>query len=137
MPRPHRPLDHRVYYPCDYLVHPHAFGSLTQQAEWTMPAGGDQRSLRVAQVLHEMARRVAERNDRHDAALVCRQFGFSKQQWSRCLHGQQWMGETVLAAINWLLDQPLSPKGARAGSRSPARAEIRRQPPTPGASSDR
>lgn len=125
MVRHPRPLERRRLTPRDYLQHPHDFGSLTRSPQWWVPEGGDARSLLVALVAHEMARRVAERKDPHDAALVCGRFGFSKQHWSRCLNGWTWMGETTLSALIWLLDQPLSPAGVRAGGRVPDRTSLR------------
>ena len=71
-----------------------------------MPRAGDARSLAVAGVQHRVACLVRYRGDRHAAAVVTEQFGFSKQYWSLCLSGQAWMGETVLAAAIGLLVEP-------------------------------
>ena len=62
--------------------------------------------MAVAQVQHVLACLVRDRGDRSAAARVSARFGFSKQYWSRCLHGEAWMGETVLAAAIWVLTSP-------------------------------
>lgn len=97
----HRSLDRRILLPRDYLVDPFQFGS-QPAPRWVLPPGGDERSLRVALVQHEVARllhlhcpRVGQR--------VADRFGFSRRQWSKCTWGEAWMGETLFAAAIWAL----------------------------------
>lgn len=97
-PRPVHFLDHRGgLLPRDYLADPPRFGT-THDARWRVPPGGDLRALHVAYVCHLVAVGVRARGDRDLARRLQAGFGFSKQVWSRCLLGQAWMGETVLAA---------------------------------------
>lgn len=94
---PSRSLALRSLVPLDYLANRGDFG-LHPRPTWTLPAGGDPRSLQVAMVTHDVVLLVRNLKDRALARRVCARFGFSKQLWSRCLHGETWMGETVLAA---------------------------------------
>ena len=101
-----RRLDRRTLLPRDYLDDPFTFGRATAVA-WRRPAGGDEASRQVAMVQHQVAFLVGQRQDRTAAHRVSARFGFSKQYWSLCLHGQAWMGETVLAAaVSILLNEP-------------------------------
>jgi len=101
-----RRLDRRALRPRDYLDHPHEFG-WAEHPTWRLPAGGDERSMRVAQVEHDVARLVRRHAGRHAAALLGARFGFSRSHWSDALHGHTWMGETLLAAaVAALLERP-------------------------------
>jgi len=92
-----RRLDNRSLFPRDYLLEPHRFGS-DPDATTILPAGGDPVSLAVAVVQHRLACVIRARDDPNLARVVTRRFSFSKSFWSRCMLGQSWMGETVLAA---------------------------------------
>ncbi|GAB3077725.1 hypothetical protein [Pedococcus soli] len=94
---PSRSLGHRSLVPRAYLHDQYQFG-LDPRPAWTLPANGDPRSLQVAMVTHDVVLALRSRSDRELARRVCQRFGFSKQLWSRCLLGESWMGETVLAA---------------------------------------
>ena len=99
-----RSLDRRTLAPRDYLVDPWLFG-LRPDTPARTASGGDPRSRAVAEVQHQLAYRLRLQDDRHAAARVTQRFGFSKQQWSNCLLGRTWMGETGMAAAVWLLHQ--------------------------------
>jgi hypothetical protein len=95
------PLDRRLLLPREYLVDPYRFGTdLTPQ--WVLPPGGDQRSLRVAMVQHDIARLLRSHCPRIGQRVGDR-FAFSRQQWSKCTRGQAWMGPTVLSGAIWAL----------------------------------
>lgn len=58
------------------------------------------RSLQVALVQHTLACRLRDeaRTGIGPGAALGRRFGFSRQHWSRCIHGDSWMGSTTMAA---------------------------------------
>lgn len=101
-----RRLDRRLLRPLDYLENPHEFGWAVHPA-WRIPAGGDERSMRVAQIEHQVSLLVRRHAGRHAASSLGAYFGFSKSHWSDALRGHTWMGETLLAAaVAALLERP-------------------------------
>ena len=114
MPPSPRLLRTRSLAPRDYLADPFQFGRASAP-RWVLPVGGDVRSLQVAMVTHGVVVLVRGLRDRRLAGRVCARFGFSKQLWSRCLLGETWMGEVVLAAaVSELLGAPCPQSGRRA-----------------------
>jgi hypothetical protein len=100
---PHRPspLDRRVLLPRDYLENPWQFG-VHPAPRWILPPGGDERSMRVAMVQHDVARLLRLHCPRVGQRVADR-FAFSRQQWSKGLRGHAWMGSTLLAGAIWAL----------------------------------
>jgi hypothetical protein len=96
-----RPLDRRLLQPREYLGDPHQFGA-DPVPQWVLPPGGDERSLRVAMVQHDIARLLGIHCPRI-GQQVGNRFAFSRQQWSKCCRGQAWMGQTVLSGALWAL----------------------------------
>lgn len=88
----------RRLLPRDYLDPPEAFG-LRDPIRWVVPADGDGTSQRVARVEHRLVVAWRLGDHRPSGPEMGRRFGFSRQTWSRCMLGERWMGETVLAAV--------------------------------------
>jgi hypothetical protein len=106
MPQPPQPprrlLDRRRnLLPRDYLTDPYQFGTHPAPT-WTIPAGGDRVSRDVARVQHEIVLLLHAHAPRA-GARAARRFGFSRQLFSKAVHGSAWMGETILAASIWTL----------------------------------
>lgn len=82
--------------PRDYI--PLGFGVIAE-APCRIPAGGDAVSAAVARVQHELV--VLYRGVREHGAgrRNARAFGVSQTVWTRCLAGERFMGETVMAAL--------------------------------------
>lgn len=82
--------------PRDYI--PLGFG-LVPEAQCRVPAGGDAVSADVARIQHELV--VLYRTVREHGAgrRNARAFGVSQTVWTRCLAGERFMGETVMAAL--------------------------------------
>ncbi|GAA1243230.1 hypothetical protein FB474_2379 [Oryzihumus leptocrescens] len=99
MPTRKRRLDRRNLLPRDYLADPFIFGHRLGVTT-VLPPGGDPVSQAVALVQHHVAVLVRQEQqlERFTARRTTARFGFSKQYWSLCLLGYEWMGETVLAA---------------------------------------
>jgi hypothetical protein len=111
-----RRLDQRRLLPCDYLANRHQFGR-HPNPEWVLPPEGDLVSQRVAQVQHDLAVQLRDRQVRSVAKDVTTRFAFSKQYWSACLLGQAWMGETVLAAAVFAEKQTRRPPQSYDGNK--------------------
>lgn len=95
----------RRLMPRDYLAPPEAFG-LRAPEQWVIPPGGDEQSMLVARTEHHLVLAWRTGPRRPSGAEMGRQFGFSRQTWSRSMLGQRWMGETLMAAIVWVMGQP-------------------------------
>lgn len=88
----------RTLLPADYAVDPHRFGRDPQLA-FQVPSGGDDRSMQIALIQHQLVVGWRQHADAPSGAALARRFGFSKQTFSRAVLGQRWMGETVMAAL--------------------------------------
>lgn len=109
MPR-HRPLDQLRLRPRDYLAEPHLFGCHPSPA-WIRPDGGDEVSLAVAQIQHELAFRMWSSPDSGRARRLTTRFVFSKQTLSLVQHGHTWAAVRVLAGLVWASERP--PQGGK------------------------
>jgi hypothetical protein len=124
----------RTLLPRDYLTDPEEHGD-NPRARFHVPPGGDEVSLKVAQVQHALAlawraRRPPRSGTRDGAA-----FGLSSTVWNDCMRGDRWMRETVMAAVLYHLDA-LPRTTTRPDQRRRGRPRGRRAP-TPGASPTR
>jgi len=90
--------------PCDYLSDPALFGSVRPVAR-VVPAGGDEPASRVAWVQHRLVVQWRQCPGRRSGAAIAREFGFSRQTWSRTTLGERWAGQTVLTALLLALDR--------------------------------
>jgi hypothetical protein len=88
----------RSLLPADYAVGPHRFGQ-DPKLVFRVPSGGDDRSMEIARIQHQLVLAWRRRPDAPAGAALARRFGFSKQTFSRAVLGQRWMGETVMAAL--------------------------------------
>lgn len=101
----------RKLLPRQYLDRPDAFGR-DVSVRWVVPAGGDEVSLRVARLQHELV--VAWRvGGARSGAATAREFGFSRQTWSRITLGERWMGETGAVALVTAIRSSAGSRGMR------------------------
>ncbi|UDY34028.1 hypothetical protein [Dermatobacter hominis] len=84
--------------PCDYEADADSY-RLTEGLQFHIPAGGDEISMRIAEVQHRLVCRWNRSNRRRIAAQLGRQFGIKKQTISLTAKGLRWAGEPVLAAL--------------------------------------
>ncbi|WP_164700208.1 hypothetical protein [Modestobacter sp. KNN46-3] len=82
--------------PRDYI--PLGFGVLPG-ARCHTPAGGDHVSAAVARIQHELVLHYRGVREHGDGRRYARAFGVSETVWTRCLGGERFMGETVMAAL--------------------------------------
>ena len=82
--------------PRDYI--PHGFGVIPE-APCAVPAGGDAVSAAVARTQHELVLTYERVRQHGDSRRLARAFGVSQTVWSRCVAGERFMGETVMAAL--------------------------------------
>ena len=82
--------------PRDYI--PLGFGVLPG-APCRVPAEGDPVSAVVAQIQHELVVLYREVRVHGAGRRTARAFGVSQTVWTRCLAGERFMGETVMAAL--------------------------------------
>jgi hypothetical protein len=87
----------RSLLPRNYCRNPHAFGE-EPQADFWVPPGGDEISLRIAVLQHRLVVRWVQGGGPSGAELG-RRWQVSKQTISRTRRGERWMGELVLAAL--------------------------------------
>ena len=88
----------RRLLPRDYLADPYGFGQ-PRANRTVQPSGGDPVSARVAWIQHELVAAWRVRGSSPSGAQLGREFGFSRQTWSRAALGQRWMGEAVTCAL--------------------------------------
>lgn len=116
MPHRMRPLDQLLLLPRDYLANPHQFGRHANPT-WVLPTGGDQVSLHVAQLQHEVAYALWQAPTPRLTAQLTQRFGFSKQSYSLVQQGKSWAPLRIMAAQIWalrhLIEQAPSALGAR------------------------
>lgn len=87
----------RRLQPRDYVIgNPFAFGR-DESAQFTVPEGGDRRWARVAELEHRLVLRW--RQSGISGAEMARQWGCSRQTFSRVVLGERWAGELLLAAL--------------------------------------
>ena len=106
----HRPganhLDRRRrLLPRSYFERHDDFG-ITPNARRIVPDAGDRASAEVAWLQHELVLEWRRRRCRPSGAAIGREFGFSKQVWSRVVTGHRWMGETVAVVLIKVLRTP-------------------------------
>lgn len=88
----------RLLAPRDYAADPTRFGYDTTLV-FQVPLGGDQVSMRVAQVQHLLVVRWRSAGMRPSGSWLAPRFGFSKQSWSRMCTGERFAGQTALTAL--------------------------------------
>ncbi len=92
-------LPNRSCDPRDYLEVPERFGcDDTARTVFPTPPDGDDVLQKIALVQHQLVFVLTRTPNSETAKFVTDKFGFSTSQWSLCLSGKAWMGETVLAA---------------------------------------
>jgi hypothetical protein len=108
-----RSLDsRRLLNPNSYARSPHAFGRRIDAAFY-VPDGGDERSMRAAQVQHLIAARWHTRRGSSDTAVLARRWGCSVHVIYRVVDGSRWASATILCAlIEWQLRQTLEVQGS-------------------------
>jgi hypothetical protein len=75
---------------------PHGYG-LDPDARFVVPDGGDLRWAQVAELEHQLVLRW--RRTATSGAEMARQWGCSRQTWSRMVLGERWAGELLLVAL--------------------------------------
>jgi hypothetical protein len=97
--------------PADYATDPHRFGT-DPHLDFRVPAGGDDVSMKVARVQHQLVSAWRHQPGTPSGAALARGFGCSKQTFSRTVLGHRWAGETLLAALLHALDPATPPRPA-------------------------
>ena len=106
-------IDNRLALrPRDYIAPSSAFG-VDADAKVAVPPGGTLAAAKVAYSQHRYVLAWRAGPARPSGAGLGRDYGFSKQAWSRAILGESWMGQTLLAA---LLDA-LAQRRGRTGQR--------------------
>jgi hypothetical protein len=82
--------------PRDYI--PLGFG-IVPDARCHIPPGGDNVSAAIARIQHEPVVQYRGVREHGAGRRNARVFGVSQTVWSRCLGGERFMGETVMAAL--------------------------------------
>lgn len=121
-----RPMSKRtptpLLRPRDYALPDHKFGT-TAPISWTVPAGGDELSRRLAELQHKLIVAVATRpdpqaalsrrprkdpTDRTAAMRMCRRWSFSRSWYQAASRGDAFFHVAGLAAVVELLflEQP-------------------------------
>jgi hypothetical protein len=108
----------RQLLPADYIAPAGAFG-IDRRAGVVVPPGGDEVSARTARIQHQLVVVWNGQTPRPSGAALAREFGFSRQTFSRCRLGQQWAGQTVLCAVIDALQQLAGAPGRMAAASSP------------------
>lgn len=101
----------RQLRPRDYATDPYGFGERNQV--FATPVGGDDISRTIAELIHEVVRATRAQPAFASGAELGRRFGFSRQTWSRVIHGYQWPGHTVMSAMLDGLREAASTPGDR------------------------
>ncbi len=83
--------------PRDYLQDPYSFGR-AGPVRWTLPPAGTQAGLRAAQRQHALVCHWG-RTRTPKTGTIRRNYGISKQTWSRIVLGQRWAGQLGMEAL--------------------------------------